>query len=140
MARDEARFLHKPSSALVGGFEEQRGFVEEVERHSRPAGLFPEALQDEESAMLCGEDVERLKRVGGRAFREDESVGLEREAGHESRGRRGEGKTMTRTIYGAGDSEWGQGGTTAPPEMIIFMPSPTLISSSMTSLGGNMRR
>src|SRR5262245_32831610 len=33
----------------------------------------------------------------------------------------------------------GHGGSTAPPEMIIFMPSATVISSSTTSCRGTMR-
>ena len=86
VAGDDRGFLHEPGAALVGRFEEEGGFVEEVEGDGGGGEFFRDALQNQERALVGGKGGEGLERVGGRAFREDEDVGLERGGGHGARG------------------------------------------------------
>jgi hypothetical protein len=79
---DEARFLHEPGAALVGGFELERDLVEEVEGDRGGGGLLREALEDGERALFRRKSGESLKRIGGRAFQEDEGFGRERKGGN----------------------------------------------------------
>jgi hypothetical protein len=67
---------------LVGRLEREGDLVEQIEREVVGGVLLGEPLQSKERTVFGREQTERLKRIGGRAFKEDEGLGLELAAGH----------------------------------------------------------
>ena len=126
MAEGQPGLAHEPGPPLIGAFQEKGGFVEQVEQRLSAGGFLRHPLHGVQVAVIRGEERERLPAVGGdRALFQDDGVGMK------SLGRHGGYR------LGSGPAA---AGTTAPPEMIIFMPSPTVRSSSTISAGGSMTR
>ena len=84
--------------------------------------------------MQGGEEPEGLEGVGRGPLLDDERLSRERLAWHQGSSR---GLVRLADLFGF---DCGPGGVTAPPEMIIFIPSPTAMSSSMTSALGIISR
>jgi hypothetical protein len=97
--------FHEPSAALVGGLEDEGGFVEEIEGGRGGGGFFREALEREERAVFGRVDGEGLKRVGRGAFQEDKGIGLEAGGGQDGKGGR-----RTEKADGKGERRKAKGG------------------------------
>jgi hypothetical protein len=79
----EADLFDEPvGAAIAGAFEEEGGFVEEVEGDVGSGRFFRDALVSAHGAFGDREDRVELKRLGGGAFAEDQAFKGEGGTGH----------------------------------------------------------